>query len=206
MIDYAEIRPILRQQAPPPPPTGPLMMDRVEVMAAGTGSLTLPNQDLYDPAIVGTDEDDIVLVFNSSGPSTYSSVGYTGRRRRIRQGDRTGDQWGRHLATDVKRLRRRGRGRNTQWCAISMNSATRGNVWCAEPNTSGLALAFPPASPTCAPSSHLPGDEKSQRRFGMSDARARAWFPLGCRRCLSPLSLQGDIAFFMDIMLGPAAG
>ena len=120
VINYAEIRPILRQKA----------MDRVEVMAAGTGRLSLPNQDLYDPAIVGTDEDDIVLVFNSSGPSTYPSIKYTGRK-----------------ATDPDKVMGQGttgvvisRDRGELWslsgaeyaaCAISMNSATRGSVWCA---------------------------------------------------------------------------
>ena len=51
------------------------------MVAAGTGSgLSLPNEDLDDPAIVGTDEDDIVLVYNSSGPSTHPSINYTGRK------------------------------------------------------------------------------------------------------------------------------
>jgi hypothetical protein len=119
-INYAEIRPLLRQKA----------MDRIEVMAAGTGTLSLPNQDLYDPVIVGTDEDDIVLVFNSSGPSTYPSIKYTGRK-----------------ATDPDKVMGQGTsgvvilvtegssgqlsGAEYAACAISMNSATRGNVWCA---------------------------------------------------------------------------
>jgi hypothetical protein len=120
VIDYAEIRPILRQKA----------VDRVEVMVAGTGSLSLSNQDLYTPAIVGTDEDDIVLVFNSSGPSTYPSIKYTGRK-----------------ATDPDKVMGQGTtgtiitttdGDSGTWnwgdysaCAIAMNSATRGSVWCA---------------------------------------------------------------------------
>ena len=131
VINYAEIRPILRQQTPPPPPTGPLMMYGVEVMAAGTGSLTLPNQDLYDPAIVGTDEDDIVLVFNSSGPSTYSMLRYTGRK--ATDPDKTMGQGTSGLVI----LATEGSSTSSlTWseyssCAISMNSATRGNVWCA---------------------------------------------------------------------------
>jgi hypothetical protein len=128
VINYVEIRPILRQQTPPPPPTGPLLMYGAEVMVAGTGSLTAPNEDLYDPAIVGTDEDDIVLVFNSSGPSTYPMIGYTGRK-----------------ATDPDKVMGQGTSgvvtlgsakTSASWseysaCAISLNSATRGNVWCA---------------------------------------------------------------------------
>jgi hypothetical protein len=130
VIDYAEIRPILRQQTPPPPPTGPLMMYGVEVMAAGTGTLSLPNQDLYDPAIVGTDEDDIVLVFNSSGPSTYPSIKYTGRK--ATDPDKVMGQG----TTGVVILVTEGSsgqlsGAEYAACAISMNSATRGNVWCA---------------------------------------------------------------------------
>ena len=114
VINYAEIRPILRQQTPPPPPTGPLMMYGVEVMAAGTGSLTLPNQDLYDPAIVGTDEDDIVLVFNSSGPSTYPMLRYTGRK--ATDPDKTmgqGTSWRRH-PRDRRKSTSSLSGRNTQ--------------------------------------------------------------------------------------------
>ena len=127
VIDYAEIRPILRQQTPPPPPTGPLLMHGVEVMTAGTGTLTLPNQDLYDPAIVGTDEDDIVLVYNSSGPSTYPMINYTGRK--ATDPDKVMGQG----TTGVVTL---GSAKVTGWsdysaCAISLNSVTRGNVWCA---------------------------------------------------------------------------
>jgi hypothetical protein len=130
VIDYAEIRPILRQQTPPPPPTGPLLMYGVEVVAAGTGSLSLPNQDLYDPAIVGTAEDDIVLVFNSSGPTTNPRINYTGRK-----------------ATDPNAVMGQGisgivtfvtdvSATTTTWseyaaCAISLDAATRGSVWCA---------------------------------------------------------------------------
>jgi hypothetical protein len=120
VIDYAEIRPILRQQR----------MDGVEVIAAGTGTLSAPNgdQDLYAPAIVGTDEDDIVLVFNSSGPSTYPSINYTGRKATdpnavmgqgtsgvVTLGSAMGPYgWAEYSA-----------------CAIALNSVTRGSVWCA---------------------------------------------------------------------------
>jgi hypothetical protein len=128
-INYAEIRPILRQQTPPPPPTGPLMIYGVEVMAAGTGTLTLPNQDLYDPAIVGTDEDDIVLVFNSSGPSTYPSIKYTGRK--AADPDKVMGQGTNGVVISATDVSGSASGAEYAACAISMNSATRGNVWCA---------------------------------------------------------------------------
>jgi hypothetical protein len=119
VINYAEIRPILRQQS----------MDRVEVMAAGTGSLTLPNQDLYDPAIVGTDEDDIVLVFNSSGSSTYPSIKYTGRK--ATDPDKVMGQGTTGVVTSAIDVSGSASGAEYAACALSMNSATRGNVWCA---------------------------------------------------------------------------
>jgi hypothetical protein len=118
-INYAEIRPILRQQS----------MDRVEVMAAGTGTLSLPNQDLYDPAIVGTDEDDIVLVFNSSGPSTYPSIKYTGRK--ATDPDKVMGQGTTGVVTSATDVSGSASGAEYAACATSMNSATRGNVWCA---------------------------------------------------------------------------
>jgi hypothetical protein len=129
VIDYAEIRPILRQQTPPPPPTGPLLMYGVEVIAAGTGSLSLPNQDLYDPAIVGTDEDDIVLVFNSSGPSTSPSIRYTGRK--ATDPDKVMGQGTTGVVISATDVSGSVDGAEYAACAISMNSATRGNVWCA---------------------------------------------------------------------------
>jgi hypothetical protein len=118
-INYAEIRPILRQKS----------MDSVEVMAAGTGTLTLPNQDLYDPAIVGTDEDDIVLVFNSSGPSTYPSIKYTGRK--ATDPDKVMGQGTSGVVISATDVSGSASGAEYAACAISMNSATRGNVWCA---------------------------------------------------------------------------
>jgi hypothetical protein len=118
-LNYAEIRPILRQKA----------MDRVEVMAAGTGTLSLPNQDLYDPVIVGTDEDDIVLVFNSSGPSTYPSIKYTGRK--ATDPDKVMGQGTTGVVISATDVSGSASGAEYAACAISMNSATRGNVWCA---------------------------------------------------------------------------
>jgi hypothetical protein len=129
VIDYAEIRPFLRQQTPPPPPTGPLMMYGIDVIAAGTGTLTLPNQDLYDPAIVGTDEDDIVLIFNSSGPSTYPSIKYTGRK--ATDPDKVMGQGTTGVVISATDVSGSASGAEYAACAISMNSATRGNVWCA---------------------------------------------------------------------------
>jgi hypothetical protein len=119
VIDYAEFRPVLRQKS----------IDRVEVMAAGTGTLTLPNEDLYDPAIVGTDEDDIVLVFNSSGPSTYPSIKYTGRK--ATDPDKVMGQGTSGVVTFATDVSGSASGAEYAACAISMNSATRGSVWCA---------------------------------------------------------------------------
>jgi hypothetical protein len=85
------------------------------------------NFDLYDPTLMGTDEGDITLVYNISGPSLYPSIEMTGRKAtdapntlgqggapvRIATGTHTGASWGRYSS-----------------CAIPLNSVTRGTIWC----------------------------------------------------------------------------
>jgi hypothetical protein len=85
-------------------------------------------EDYYTPSIVGTDENDIVLVYNRSGTSTYPGIAYTGSK--ATDGFNTMGQGG-HNAVVVA-------GTHTvtsPWgkygaCAISLNSVTRGGIWC----------------------------------------------------------------------------
>jgi hypothetical protein len=97
----------------------------------------LYDEDYYMPSIVGTDEDDIVLVFNRSGANVYPSIAYTGRKALDIQNEMaqlynpavvingthtTTTYWGKYSA-----------------CAISLNSVTRGNVRCVAEYTGSVA-------------------------------------------------------------------
>jgi hypothetical protein len=125
LILWAEVRPVLDFQAP-------RQMYRVdEIQAAGAANLDLglgASDDVYTPSIIGTDEDDIVLVYNASGSSRYPSIYYSGRKAAdevrfmgypdhgaavVAGTHSTTALWGKYSA-----------------CAISLNSVTRGGVWC----------------------------------------------------------------------------
>jgi hypothetical protein len=121
-IFWAEIRPVLQDLVL----ANPQMLDDVDVtQESGIASL---GDDLFTPSIVGTDEDDIVLVYNHSGPSLYPSIFYTGRKATDefhtmgQTGSNAAVMFGTHPTT-------------ASWgkygaCAISLNSVTRGGVWC----------------------------------------------------------------------------
>jgi hypothetical protein len=100
--------------------------------------------DLYDPTLMGTDEEDITLVYNISGPTLNPSIELTGRKAtdapntlgqggatvRIATGTHTqtaliGNIWGYYSS-----------------CAIALNSVTRGTIWCAAQYTGSMAAPF----------------------------------------------------------------
>jgi hypothetical protein len=92
--------------------------------------------DLFDPALMGTDENDITLAYNISGPTLYSSIELTGRK--ASDTDNTLGQGngyalvagGTHTTSDWSAY---------SSCAISLNSVTRGGVWCAGEYTGSVA-------------------------------------------------------------------
>jgi len=121
-IFWAEIRPVLQDLIH----ANPQVLDDVEVTQES--GIASPGDDLFTPSIVGTDEDDIVLVYNHSGPSLYPSIFYTGRKATDKFytmgqiGSNAAVMFGTHPTT-------------AYWgkygaCAISLNSVTRGGVWC----------------------------------------------------------------------------
>jgi hypothetical protein len=89
-----------------------------------------PNYDLYDPTLMGTDENDISLIYTVSGPTLNPRVELVGRKATdapgmLAQGSGTFVLVanGAHTASD------------SRWgyyssCAISLNSVTRGTIWC----------------------------------------------------------------------------
>jgi hypothetical protein len=123
-IVWAEVRPILA----PINLTNPRLMTSIDMTQAGRffyGSDT----DAYTPSIVGTDEDDIVLVFNASGTSLDPGIYFTGRK--------ANDQVGLMGQYGVNQFVFLGAHPTTAFwgkysaCAISLNSVTRGGIWCA---------------------------------------------------------------------------
>jgi hypothetical protein len=90
-----------------------------------------PTTDFYAPAIMGTDENDISLVFNFSSATDAPSVAYTGRKvSDVPQtmGQVTGN--GLVVAGSSMATPSVGWSRGAV-CAIPLNSVTRGTVWCA---------------------------------------------------------------------------
>ncbi|HEY7092935.1 MAG TPA: hypothetical protein VH393_07140 [Ktedonobacterales bacterium] len=85
--------------------------------------------DVYTPTLMGTDENDIILFYNLSGPTLNPSIGLTGRKatdadNTLGQGAYSWLLSGAHAHT------------TSSWgeyssCAISLNSVTRGTIWCA---------------------------------------------------------------------------
>ena len=116
-IELAEVRPILDYSNIP-------QMYDVEITQY-SAMFGIGQVYANTPSIVGTDEDDVVLVYNSSGPSRYPGLYYTGRKASNRlglMGPETPVVTGTHATT-------------AYWakysaCAISLNSVTRGGVWC----------------------------------------------------------------------------
>jgi hypothetical protein len=129
-IYWAEVRPVLSNN--------PLTL--VSVEATPQPTVPPPGVGYFTPSIVGTDEEDVVLVFNRSG-SLYPGIAYTGRKATdpyffgvpntltpsnfggvINGTHATSTTWGKYSA-----------------CAISLNSVTRGTIWCAAEYTGATA-------------------------------------------------------------------
>jgi len=127
-IYWAEVRPELA--------SNPRTLSGVEVTQQSivSSSLFPALEDYYTPSVVGTDEDDIVLVFNRSSTSAYPGIAYTGRKASDAHNAMAGNATvitGTHATT-------------TTWgkysaCAISLNSVTRGTIWYAAEYTGATA-------------------------------------------------------------------
>jgi hypothetical protein len=110
---WAELQPQLTTQAA----HNPQWINGADYVQTGMFYFSDPNTDVYVPTLMGTDENDLSLVFNYSGNSTsglYPSIGFTGRKVSYAPG--TMGQGG---------------ASGTAACAIPLNSVTRGSVWCA---------------------------------------------------------------------------
>src|SRR5690242_17727164 len=84
------------------------------------------------PTMMGTDEDDVLLVYNYSSGSVYPSILFNGRKATDANG-----QFG-QLSNDggVTVVSGTHTNASTRWgdysaCAVTLNSVTRGGIWCA---------------------------------------------------------------------------
>jgi hypothetical protein len=126
---WVEMQPQLSTQAA----HNPQWNNGADYVQTGIFYFSDPNTDVYLPTVMGTDENDMRLVFNYSGNATsglYPSVGFTGRKASDAPG--TMGQGG-ASGTAVAGISAAG----PYWsgyasCAIPLNSVTRGAVWCAE--------------------------------------------------------------------------
>jgi hypothetical protein len=132
-IYWAEIRPRLTTRfAHNPQWVSGAVVTQVAYFDFGSGF------DLYMPTLMGTDEDDISLVYNISGPSMYPSIELTGRK--ASDPDFTLGQGSASLAVvagaHAQSLNVWG---NNSACAVTLNSVTRGSIWCAGEYTGSVA-------------------------------------------------------------------
>jgi len=126
---WVEMQPQLSTQAA----HNPQWINGADYVQTGIFYFSDPNTDVYPPTVMGTDENDMSLVFNYSGNATsglYPSVGFTGRKASDAPG--TMGQGG-ASGTAVAGISAAG----PYWSgyasrAIPLNSVTRGAVWCAE--------------------------------------------------------------------------
>jgi hypothetical protein len=124
-VYWAEVNPLLTTKAAfNPQHVNGAVVNQVAYYDFGS------NFDLYDPTLMGTDENDISLVYNISGPALNPGIEMTGRK--ASDAYNTLGQGSGHVliasGTHVSLFH--------QWseyssCAISLNSVTRGGVWCA---------------------------------------------------------------------------
>jgi len=127
-ILWAEIQPQLTTQAA----HNPQWINGADYVQTGMFYYSDPNTDVYLPTVMGTDENDMSLVFNYSGAATtglYPSVGYTGRK--VSDAPSTMGQGG-ASGTPAVGLSASNYWSSSAGCAIPLNSVTRGTVWCAE--------------------------------------------------------------------------
>ena len=126
-IWWAEIQPRLSTKAA----HNPQEVNGFTVVQSGLMSYASVPTDAYMPTLMGTDEDDVLLVYNYSSASAYPSIVYNGRKAtdangtmgQIASGGGITVISGTHTNTS-------GRWGDYSACAVPLNSVTRGGIWC----------------------------------------------------------------------------
>jgi hypothetical protein len=125
-IWWAEIQPRLTTQAA----ANPQNVNGLTVIQDGI--LSYSGADAYMPTMMGTDEDDVLLVYNySDGTSVYPSIIYNGRKATDANGQ-FGQLTNGGGVTIVSGTHTNSSGRWGDYsaCAVPLNSVTRGGIWC----------------------------------------------------------------------------
>jgi hypothetical protein len=86
--------------------------------------------DTWMPTIMGTDENDISLVYNYSTTTSFPSIVVTGRKATDAQGG-MGQFVGSFFVAVGTHHSTFGRWGDYSACAVTLNSVTRGGIWCA---------------------------------------------------------------------------
>jgi hypothetical protein len=127
---WAEMQPQLTAQAA----HNPQWINGVDYVDTGMFYFSDPNTDVYMPTVMGTDENDISLVFNYGGNTTsglYPSVGFTGRKVSDAPGTMgQGGTSGTAIAGAGALSTLSEYWSSYSGCAIPLISVTRGTVWC----------------------------------------------------------------------------
>jgi len=125
-IYWAEVEPQLTTQAA----HNPQWINGAIVTQTGL-SFYAPNTiDTWMPTLMGTDENNISLVYNYSTTTSFPSIVFTGRKATDAQGG-MGQFVGSTYAVVGTHTNGSGRWGDYSACAVTLNSVTRGGIWCA---------------------------------------------------------------------------
>jgi hypothetical protein len=124
-IWWAEIQPRLSTQAA----HNPQQVNGLTVVQDGI--LSYSGADVYMPTMMGTDEDDVLLVYNYSSGTIYPSILYNGRKATDANGQfgQVSNGGGVTIVSGTH-TNSSGRWGDYSACAVPLNSVTRGGIWC----------------------------------------------------------------------------
>jgi len=124
-IYWAEVQPQLTTQAA----HNPQWINGAIITQTGL-SFYSDTTDTWMPTIMGTDENDISLVYNYSTTTSFPSIVVTGRKATDAQGG-MGQFVGSYFVAVGTHHSTFGRWGDYSACAVTLNSVTRGGIWCA---------------------------------------------------------------------------
>jgi hypothetical protein len=125
-IYWAEVQPQLTTKAA----HNPQWINGVIVTQTGLSFYADERIDTFMPTIMGTDENDISLVYNYTGTITFPSIVIAGRKATDAQGTMSQLTGGVYAAVGTH-TNGSGRWGDYSACAVTLNSVTRGGIWCA---------------------------------------------------------------------------
>jgi hypothetical protein len=132
-IYWAEVEPQLTTQAAHNPQwTNGAIVTQTGLINYGASA------DTWMPTLMGTDENDMTLVYNYDTTSSFPSIVWTGRKSTDAQGSM--DQGGGgFFVVSGTHTNSSGRWGDYSACAVTLNSVTRGGIWCGGEYTGSQA-------------------------------------------------------------------